>query len=76
MAHLYNDFYINYDEKKVMVSQTINKNGNYYTVHLEDGEINLKSEGFKTLLWVEKGKGATGLAYTLGQLIEGSVSFV
>ena len=76
MAYLYNDFYINYDEKKVMVSQTTNKNGTYFTVYLENEEINLKSEGFKTLLWVEKGKGATGLAYKLGRLIERSICFV
>ncbi len=76
MTQLYNDFYINYDGKKVMVSHTTNKNGNFFTVHLEEGDVKLKGEGFKRLLWVEKGKGATGLAYKLGQLIESSNCFV
>lgn len=64
------DFYINYGEKQVMVSPRLCPSGNCFTVHLEEGLINLKSEGVKSLLWLEKGKGATWLAFTLGQLIE------
>jgi hypothetical protein len=70
MTKLPDHFFIKYGEKKVMVSILTNASGNYFTVHLEEGNINLKSAGLKTLLWLERGKGATGLAYQLGQLIE------
>lgn len=63
-------FYINYCEKDVLVSPDMDATGNYFTVHLEEGDVKLKSEGWKTKLWLEKGKGATSLAFTLGQLID------
>lgn len=70
MPHSLSNFYINYHEKEVLVSPKISAAGNYFTVHLEEGEIKLKSEGLNKKLWIEKGKGATSLAYKLGELIE------
>ncbi|MCW3114134.1 MAG: hypothetical protein JWR18_2530 [Segetibacter sp.] len=53
-----------------MVSPDMDATGNYFTVHLDEGKVKLKSEGWKKKLWLEKGKGATTLAFTLGQLID------
>ena len=69
------NFYINYGEKEVLVTPKISATGNYFTVHLEEGEVKLKSEGLHKKLWTEKGKGATCLAYKLGQLIEACKHF-
>lgn len=75
MTRLPDQFFIKYDEKKVMVSFLTDASGNHFTVHLDDGNIKLKSAGLKSLLWLEKGKGATFLAYQLGQLIEQHLHF-
>lgn len=71
MCHVPASFYIKFGEKEVLVSAKKSATGNNYIVYLEEGEVTLKSEGLTKKLWTEKGKGATSLAYKLGQLIEG-----
>lgn len=66
-------FYINYHNQQILVSLEARKAGCDFIIHLDTGKVKLKSEGSKTKLWIEKGKGATSLAYTLGQLIENVV---
>jgi len=75
MGQLPENFYISYNEKEVLVSPKVSATGNCFTVHLEEGEVRLKSEGLNKTLWIEKGKGATSLAYRLGLLIEGCKNF-
>ncbi len=71
MPHLPPSFCIHDGEKEILVSPNISSTGSYFTVHLEAGDVKLRSEGMNKKLWIEQGKGATYLAYRLGKLIEG-----
>jgi hypothetical protein len=71
MSHLPPSFYIHDGEKEILVSSDVSPNGSYFTVHLDECEVKLRSEGRNKKLWIEQGKGATSLAYKLGKLIEG-----
>ncbi|MDQ6815199.1 MAG: hypothetical protein M3040_15795 [Bacteroidota bacterium] len=70
MPHLPPSFYIYDGEKEILVSQDVGSNENCFIVHLDEREVKLRSEGIKKKLWIEQGKGATPLAFTLGKLIE------
>jgi len=71
MSQLPPSFYIYDGEKQILVCQDNSGNANHFIVHLQDGNVKLKSEGVRKKLWIEHGKGATSLAYKLGKLIEG-----
>ena len=73
MTCLLEDFFIKYLGQDVAVTPLVSATGNYFLVHLDGCNVKLKSEGSTRLLWLERGKGATPLAYALGQLIENNL---
>lgn len=70
MKNMLPNFSIEFNGEPVMVSRIPSAAGNFYSVQYGNDVVRIKGEGFNSILWIEKGKGATLLAAELGRLIE------
>lgn len=63
-------FFVRYEKKQIPVSPHLSSNGTFFIVHLEEGDITLKLQDYKTKQWLDVNDGETALASKIGSLIE------
>ena len=63
-------FFVQYNKKQIPVSPLLSSNGTFFIVHLDNGDITLKLEDYKTKQWLDVKNGKTALASKIGSLIE------